>query len=130
MESVRLLGIRGLTNSGNDISWIERKGAKILTARELKQWLKSPEEAFFEEGEYYLSLDIDFFDPSLAPGTGTPEPGGLLFDHFSDLMQVIAKRGKIIGFDVVEVNPYLDGEGAVTSHLAARCIIEMLGAAL
>ncbi len=130
VDSVTFLGIRGLTNSGEDISWIQQKGAKILTARELRAWLKDPDESFFEPGEYYISLDIDFFDPSVAPGTGTPEPGGLFFEHFSDVLQLIARRGNIVGFDVVEVSPYLDGPGAITSHLAARCIIELLSAAL
>jgi agmatinase len=66
----------------------------------------------------------------LAPGTGTPEPGGLFFHEFSDLVQSIAAVGKIIGFDVVEVNPLLDGPGAITQHLAARCVLELMGAAL
>lgn len=129
-ESVTILGIRGLTNSGQDIAWMEKKGVNALTARELRKWLSHPSPSLFEEGAYYVSVDIDFFDPSLAPGTGTPEPGGLFFDHFSDVLQVIAKRGKIIGLDVVEVNPFLDGPGNGTSHLAARCILELLSGAL
>lgn len=129
-QSVTILGVRGLTNSGQDVSWIEKKGANTLTARELRRWLVNPDPLFFEEGDYYISLDIDFFDPSLAPGTGTPEPGGLFFEHFSDILHIIAERGKIIGFDVVEVNPFLDGRGDVTAHLGARCVLEFLSCAL
>jgi len=129
-ESITILGMRGLTNSGADISWAEEKGVKTLTARELRTWLAKPDPRFFEEGEYYISVDIDFFDPSLAPGTGTPEPGGLFFEHFSDMLHIIAGRGEIVGFDVVEVNPFLDGRGAVTAHLAARCVLELLSSAL
>jgi len=129
-ESITIIGVRGLTNSGQDISWIEEKGVKTLTARELRTWLTRPDPVFFEEGEYYISVDIDFFDPSLAPGTGTPEPGGLFFEHFSDVLQIIAERGEIIGFDVVEMNPFLDDRGNVTAHLAARCVLELMSSAL
>ena len=129
-KSVTILGVRGLTNAGHDIAAVEEKGAVTMTTRELRRWLAQPDPLLFQEGEYYISVDIDFFDPSLAPGTGTPEPGGLFFDHFSDVLQIIANRGKIVGFDVVEVNPLLDGPGEVTSHLAARCVLELLSSAL
>jgi len=129
-QSVTILGMRGLTNSGQDIAWMEEKGVKTLTARELRRWLRDPRPSLFEKGDYYLSVDIDFFDPSLAPGTGTPEPGGLFFEQFSDVLHIIAERGNIVGFDVVEVNPLLDGAGMVTAHLAARCILELLSSAL
>jgi len=129
-QSVTIIGVRGLTNSGQDISWIQEKGIKIHTARELRRRLSAPDSFLFEEGDYYISLDIDFFDPSAAPGTGTPEPGGLFFEHFSDVLHIIGERGKIVGFDVVEVNPFLDDRGAVTAHLAARCVLELLGVAL
>ena len=46
------------------------------------------------------------------------------------MLHGIARRGNVIGFDVVEVNPQLDGRGAITAHLAARCVLELLSAAL
>ena len=130
VESVTLLGIRGLTNSGHDFDWIEGLGAKIVTARELKQTKLEKLAEIFAEGDYYVSVDIDVFDPTAAPGTGTPEPGGLFFPEFSDLIQLIASRGNILGFDVMEVNPQVDGPGEITSHLASRCVVELLSAAL
>ncbi|NIO10894.1 MAG: hypothetical protein GTO40_23965, partial [Deltaproteobacteria bacterium] len=110
-ESITIIGVRGLTNSGRDVSWIHEQNVTILTARELRNRTLKPSPDPFNEGNFYVSLDIDFFDPSAAPGTGTPEPGGLFFPEFSDLIQSIAGRGNIIGFDVVEVNPLLDGRG-------------------
>jgi len=130
VESVTLMGIRGLSNSGHDISRIQDQGVTLITARELRHKLLQPIQDLFKTGNYYLSLDIDFFDPAAAPGTGTPEPGGLFFPDFSDVLHLIAARGDIIGFDVVEVSPLLDGPGAVTAHLAARCVLELMGAAL
>jgi len=129
-ESITIVGVRGLTNSPHDVLWIQEQGIHIITARELRSNLLSPIPGLFKEGNYYLSLDIDFFDPATAPGTGTPEPGGLFFPDFSDLVHLIAGRGRVMGFDVVEVNPLLDGPGAVTAHLAARCALELMSAAL
>lgn len=130
-QSVILVGVRGLTNSGHEFSWIERRASAVITARELRARLRRGSLLHqFPPGDYYISLDIDFFDPSTAPGTGTPEPGGLFFPEFSDALYQIAKTGNIIGFDLVEVNPLLDGPGAVTQHLAARCVIELMSAAL
>jgi agmatinase len=130
VESVTLIGIRGLTNSPHDIARIQEQGVTIITARDLRKKLLQPDPDLFKEGDYYISLDIDFFDPSAAPGTGTPEPGGFFFPDFSDVIHLIADRGNIIGFDVVEVSPLFDGPGATTALLAARCVLELMGAAL
>lgn len=129
-QTVTIIGVRGLTNSGHDVAWIEEQGVTIITARELRNKSVESIPNLFKEGNYYLSLDIDFFDPSAAPGTGTPEPGGLFFPEFSDMISLISSRGNIIGFDVVEVNPFLDGSSAITAHIAARCVIELMSAAL
>jgi agmatinase len=129
-QSVTLIGIRGLTNSPHDIARIQAQGVTIITARELRKKLLRPDHGLFKKGNYYISLDIDFFDPSAAPGTGTPEPGGLFFPDFSDVIHLIAERGSVIGFDVVEVSPLFDGRSANTAHLAARCVLELLSAAL
>jgi len=129
-ESITIIGVRGLTNSGHDIFRIEQQGVRIITARQLRNLLLQPTGDLFEHGSYYISTDIDFFDPSAAPGTGTPEPGGLFFPDFSDVVHLIAAQGPIVGFDVVEVSPLLDGRGANTAHLAARCVLELLSAAL
>jgi len=130
VRSVTILGVRGLTNSGHDVAWIKKQGVRVVTARELRKVIIAPDRHLFPRGDYYLSLDIDFFDPSAAPGTGTPEPGGLFFPEFSDLVHLIADKGNIIGFDVVEVNPLFDNKGEITAHLAARCVLELMSGAL
>jgi len=129
-ESITLVGIRGLTNSGHDFEWIQEQGARIVTARELRQQSLGEFEQLFAEGDYYISVDIDVFDPTAAPGTGTPEPGGIFFPEFSDLVHAIARRGNIVGFDLMEVNPQVDVPGDITSHLASRCVLELMSAAL
>lgn len=129
-DSISIIGARGLSNSGEDMVWAQEQGVTVITAGELRQRIRAGGFVPDREGDYYLSLDIDFFDPAAAPGTGTPEPGGLFFPDFVEVVRGIRNRGNIIGCDLVEVNPLLDGRGAITSHLAARCLLELLSAAL
>jgi agmatinase len=75
----------------------------------------------------YVTIDIDVFDPSIAPGTGTPEMGGLTYAQVKTFLRGISGKSKVVGFDLVEVNPSLDSSGR-TSLLAAQTIVEFLGA--
>jgi len=79
-------------------------------------------------GNIYVSFDVDVMDPTLAPGTGTLEPGGLSFAEIDELMTGLMKKGKLVGMDVVEVNPLRDSSGR-TAQTAIRLMIDMLGAA-
>lgn len=72
----------------------------------------------------YLTVDIDAFDPSIAPGTGNPEPLGLMVDDFVTLLSVL-REGTVVGCDVVEVSPRYDPSGR-TAALAAWVVREML----
>ena len=73
---------------------------------------------------YYVTIDIDGFDPAYAPGTGTPEPGGLDWFQVSDLLKAVAAGHQIVGADVVEVLP-LPGS-AQTEFLAAKLIYKLI----
>ena len=72
----------------------------------------------------YLSLDLDVFDPSLIPGTGTPEAGGIMFPEFIDFLNVL-NGANIIGCDMVELSPKIDTSGNSTIH-AAKILRELL----
>lgn len=75
---------------------------------------------------YYLTFDIDVYDPSAAPGTGTPEPGGLMFTHIKHAFQKFKqKQLSFIGFDLMEVSPSYDTSD-ITSILAANTIYEFM----
>ena len=78
--------------------------------------------------EVYVTFDIDAFDPSLVPGTGTPEPGGLGWYEVMDLLGAVAASRKIIGFDVVELSPLV--EGHVSPVVAAKLVYKLIGLAL
>lgn len=78
----------------------------------------------------YLTVDLDWFDPAIMPGTGTPEPGGFLWSHFAALVDEL-RHHQMVGADVVELAPQLDPTG-VSSVLAAkvtRSLLLLLGAA-
>lgn len=73
----------------------------------------------------YVSIDMDVFDPSLVPGVGTPEPGGIGWYETLDLLKDVAKERKIVGFDVVELCPIKDQ--FASDFLAAKLIYRLLG---
>ncbi len=74
----------------------------------------------------YVTLDIDVFDPSLVPGTGTPEPGGWFWPEFRDAIAALAPHAsRIVALDLMEVSPGLDPTG-VSAVVAAKCVRELL----
>ncbi len=74
----------------------------------------------------YLSMDMDAFDPRFAPGVGTPVPGGLTYREAHLACEVLAETGKLVGMDIVEVNPILD-EKNQTAKLAVDFACSALG---
>lgn len=72
----------------------------------------------------YLSIDVDGFDPSVMPGTGTPVPGGLSFEYGHALIRAIMREKNVIAADVVEIAPEKDSY--ITEYNAAQLIYEML----
>ena len=78
-----------------------------------------------ELGTYYVSLDIDGRDPSIASGTESPEADGLSFRQARQLLRGIGKQGRLVGADIVEVNPYLD-HAELTQHISVQLLIETI----
>lgn len=73
----------------------------------------------------YLTVDLDVLDPSVFPGTGTPEPGGVSFDALRRALQACCECARIVGADVVELSPHYDASGASTA-VACKIVREML----
>jgi len=72
----------------------------------------------------YVTFDLDVFDPSLLPATGTPEPGGLFWHQIFELLKKLTQRKKIVGFDIVELMPI---KGLVSSDfIAAKAVYKLL----
>ena len=73
----------------------------------------------------YVSIDLDVLDSSVAPGHSLQEPGGLSYRQLREILVELARRGRVIGFDVVELNPTRDPTGA-TSRVAAWIVTHFL----
>ena len=73
----------------------------------------------------YVSIDLDVLDSSIAPGHSLPEPGGLSYRQLRAILVEVARRGRVIGFDVAELNPARDPSG-VTSRVTTWIIAHFL----
>jgi arginase family enzyme len=73
----------------------------------------------------FISVDVDVVDPAFAPGTGTPEPGGLTSRELLDTVRRLAKELVVLGADVVEVAPAYDN-AEITAYLGNRVVLEIL----
>jgi len=73
----------------------------------------------------YFTVDVDFFDPAFAPGTGTPEPGGFSPLEFFEVIYKLPPALDVVGFDVVEISPPLDPSG-ITQMLGAKIVRELI----
>lgn len=122
------IGIRNVSSTARDgYEAARRMGSDILSVRHLRQMGVAGVLDRIPAGKrYYLTIDIDGFDPSIAPGTGTPSHGGFSYYEVLDLIEGLAKRGDIAGLDLVEVAPDYDPTGG-TSILAAQVLMNALG---
>ena len=79
-----------------------------------------------KDSNVYITIDIDAFCPSIAPGTGTPSQGGFLYYEVLEILQHLSKQNKVVGIDLVEVAPDYDHSGS-TTILAAQILLNFLG---
>lgn len=125
--SVLQVGLRGQVYSKDDFEFGRQHNFSVVTADEFHHHGLAPVEKVLKRlrgKPLYLSLDIDVVDPAFAPGTGTPQVGGL--SSFQILELVRSLRGQsFVGADLVEVSPPYDN-GEITSLLAANLLYEML----
>ena len=122
------LGIRNVSSTakiGYDDA--RARGSDILSVRQFRKLGVEGVLARIPSGiRYYVTIDIDGFDPSIAPGTGTPSHGGFLYYEVLELLQGLTKQGDIAGIDLVEVAPDYDHSG-ITGFLAAQILLNFLG---
>jgi len=122
------VGIRGPLYSAEDFDFHARHGLEVIRIEEVKErgiaWVAGRLTPLAGR-PVYCSFDIDVVDPAYAPGTGTPEVGGL--SSYEALALVRALKGlELVGSDVVEVSPLYDGPGQITALLAANLLFEFV----
>jgi len=122
------LGIRNVSSSNkSDYDAARAAGSDILSVRDVRRLgTEGVLERIPKGVRYYVTIDIDGFDPSIAPGTGTPSHGGFTYYEILEIMQGLAAQGDTVGIDLVEVAPDYDLSGS-TSFLAAQLLLNMLG---
>lgn len=112
---IREHGVRAYT-----MKEIDRRGLAVI-AEEALEYLEAP--------RLHVSFDADALDPSVAPGVGTPVPGGLSYREAHLLMELLADSGKVSSLDLVEVNPVLDVKNS-TGRVMVEMASSLLGKAI
>ncbi|MFH1809644.1 MAG: agmatinase [Pseudomonadota bacterium] len=126
------VGIRSF--SSEEHSYVQEQGLLPVSARLLATATREERSALLQDivdrlpARVYLSVDLDVFDPSILPGTGTPEPGGLDWYAVVDLVAAVASRCEIVAADVVELAPI--GGQVASDFLAAKLCYKIIGHAL
>jgi agmatinase len=125
------IGIRNVSSTARDGYEAAREmGSDILSVRQVRKLgVDAVLERIPEGARYYVTIDIDGFDPSIAPGTGTPSHGGFLYYEGLEILDGLARRGQVVGVDLVEVAPDYD-HGGSTSTLAAQLLLNFIGRVL
>ena len=122
------VGIRNVSSTARDGYEAARAmGSDILSVRQFRALGPQGVAARIPKGaRLYVTIDIDGFCPSIAPGTGTPSHGGFLYYEVLELLQQVAKAHDIVGIDLVEVAPDYDHSQS-TAILAAQVLLNFLG---
>jgi agmatinase len=126
------IGLRGYWPEPETLDWMAEQGMRSFEMSEIVQRGLDDvlDEAIFlamnDCDAVFLSVDVDVVDPGSAPGTGTPEPGGLSSRQLLDAVRRIGMEAPVAGVDVVEVSPPYD-HAEITAYLGNRIVLEALG---
>ena len=103
--SVISFGIRNI--SKNEITYLNKNSSriKIFWAKDKNKWNLNKFKKMIKNKTVYLTFDVDGFDSSIMPATGTPEPGGLFWEETLDIIKIAVKNSNIVGADINELSP-------------------------
>jgi|TARA_B110000908_G_scaffold166906_1_gene218883 agmatinase len=122
------VGIRNVSSTAKEgYADARAMGSDIISVRQMRKLSAQGVIDRIPKGaKVYVTLDIDGFCPSIAPGTGTPSHGGFLYYEVLEMLQAVSKQHDIVGVDLVEVAPDFDHTGG-TAILAAQILLNFLG---
>jgi len=128
VTGISQLGIRNVSSTAKEgYDAARAMGTDILSVRQIRDLgLAGVLARIPGDAELYFTIDIDGFDPSIAPGTGTPSHGGFLYYEVLELLAALAARQRVVGIDLVEVAPDYDRTGS-TAILAAQLLLNVIG---
>jgi agmatinase len=124
------IGLRGYWPGPTEFAWQSERGITSYFMHDVRELgireVVARSVALVGDGPVFLSVDVDVLDPAFAPGTGTPEPGGLTSVELLWACRAVAERLDVVGADVVEVIPTAVGSADVTALAAERIVREIL----
>lgn len=126
------VGLRGYLPQPSVLAWMEEQKMQSHYMAEIRRdgfgevLERAVDEALQTADHLYISVDVDVADPAYAPGTGTPEPGGLTSAEVLWAVRRMAAEVGMVGMDVVEVSPPYDVGPGITAQFARRCVLEAL----
>jgi agmatinase len=127
VERVVSIGVRSLRTRREDAEAHRSDGNVLIPAWDVHARSVEGLAASLPSGtRVYITFDIDAMDPGIAPGTGTPEVGGLEFEQARTLLEMICAKNRVVGFDLVEMNPGLD-PSQITALLSVQIMVEVAG---
>ncbi len=124
------IGLRGYWPGPAEFGWQAERGITSFFMHDVReQGIRAVVERTVEilgDGPTFLTVDVDVLDPAFAPGTGTPEPGGMTSADLLWACRTVAQRLRIVGADIVEVIPTAPGSSDITALVADRIVREIL----
>ena len=123
------IGMHGVSSSSKQVYEDARKaGNTVITLQDFRKiGIDGVIATLPDNSRFYVTVDIDALDLSIAPGTGLPSLGGMYYREIMETLRGIAAKGTVVGFDLCEVAPQYDPAG-ITAFTAAGIIVEFLGA--
>ena len=131
IDQIFQIGLRATGSARTEeVEAAQAYGAHLITAHELHDvGMDAILARIPDNGRYYITVDMDGMDPSIAPAVAALAPGGVTFPQARKLIHGLAKKGRVVGMDVVEITPATDVND-ITCITAGRLIVNLIGAAV
>jgi len=124
------VGLRGYWPGPEEFAWQEERGVTSFFMHDVRELgiatVVERVVGVVGSGPAYVSVDVDVLDPAFAPGTGTPEPGGMTSGDLLWACRTVAERLELVGAEVVEVSPTAPGSADITALVADRIVRELM----
>ncbi len=130
LRHITTIGLRGLRTDPEAVQAARQRGHALVSAEDIPPDDHDLAEILPRGRPVYLSIDLDVLDPSVLPGTSSPEVDGLRYKEVMRLVAAVAEQNDVIGIDIVELCPTVDPTGAsalVAARLGVECLATVLG---
>ena len=122
--SILSIGIRNISHSEKKFLDRNSRRVKVFWAKDKNKWNLNNLIKFIKNKKVYITFDVDCFDLSLMPATGTPEPGGLFWNETLNILKLVSKEANVVGADINELSPIkgFPGYNFLVAKLAYKII--------